>query len=115
MEEEKSKFNIRKAIKKKTLNKNNLFTSSLTPILTPIQTSTPISREETPTPTPDPTPLSDTIDEESNKNNLEQNVVFNKESEEEKLYNERMKQYKNIFNEGKFNELLIIIIKIHPL
>jgi len=97
------------------LNKNNLFTSSLTPISTPIQTSTPISREETPTPTPDPTPLSDTIDEESNKNNLEQNVVFNKESEEEKLYNERMKQYKNIFNEGKFNELLIIIIKIHPL
>ena len=72
-------------------------------------------REETPTPTPHPTPLSDSIDEESNKNNLEQNVVFNKESEEEKLYNERMKQYKNIFNEGKFNELLIIIIKIHPL
>jgi len=103
MDEEKSKFNIRKTIKKKTLNKNNLFTSSLTPAGNPIQTPTP--GEETPIPTPDQTPLSDSIDEESNKNNLEQNVVFNKESEEEKLYIERMEKYKNFFNEGKFNEL----------
>ena len=107
MDEEKSKFNVRKTIKKKTLNKNNLFTSSLTPTSTQNQVSTPIPRDETPTPTPTPdaTPLSDSIDEESNNNILEQNVVFNKESEEEKLYNERMEQYKKFFNERKFNEL----------
>jgi len=113
MDEEKNKYNLRKEIRKKAMNKNNLFTSSLTPISTPIQSSTPISRDEahTPTPTPDGTPLSDSIDEESNNNNLEQNFVFNKESEEEKLYNERMEQYKNFFNEGKFNELEELIDK----
>ena len=95
------------------MNKNNLFNTSLTPISTPKHASTPISKDETPTPTPTPdaTPLSDSIDEESNNNNLEQNVVFNKESEEEKLYNERMEQYKKFFNEGKFNELEELIDK----
>ena len=107
MDEEKNKFNFRKTIKKKTVNKNNLFNTSLTPISTPNQASTPVSRDETPTPTPTPdaTPLSDSIEEESNNNILEQNVVFNKESEEEKLYNERIEQYKKFFNDGKLNEL----------
>ena len=67
-----------------------------------------INYTPTPTPTPDgeaPTPISDSIDEESCINNPEQNVVFNKESEEEKVYNNLMNKYKTLFNEGKVNEL----------
>ena len=67
---------------------------------------------ETPTPAGDTlitpggvTPLSDTIEEESDLNNLDQNIVFNKESEEEKRYKSKMEQYIYLFNEGKINDL----------
>ena len=79
-----------------------------------VQRNNTKDNSETPTPTPTPNgenitpgviPISDSIDEESDKNNIEENVVFNKESEEEKLYNNRMNQYKTLFNEGKINEL----------
>ena len=70
-------------------------------IVTPTPTPTPMGD----TPTPGATPLSDTIEEESDMNNLEQNIVFNKESEEEKRYKMKMEQYVYLFNEGKINEL----------
>jgi len=66
----------------------------------------------TPTPTPQgetPTPggvqISDSIEDESDMTNEDQKFGFNKQSEEEKIYNIKIEQYKNLFNEGKVNEL----------
>ena len=93
MEEEKNKEI--KLQKNNTISKNNLNPSTPTPTPTP----------EGETPTPGIIHVSDSMEEESDNNNTELNVVFNKESEEEKLYNTRMNQYKTLFNEGKINEL----------
>ena len=65
----------------------------------------------TPTPTPNPTP-----DEETPNNNgslisnsiisnEKKNINLTKYSQEEKTYNNRMKQYKTLFNEDKIDEL----------
>ena len=69
-------------------------------------------RKATPTPTPNgetPTPggvqISDSIDEDSDITNAEQKFGFNKQSEEEKVYNSKIQQYKSLFNDGKINEL----------
>ena len=92
---EEKRNNEKKPQKENTISKNNL--------------NTPIS---TPTPTPNNDNLtlidhniSDSIDEESNINKIEQNAVFNKESEEEKIYKKRINEYKSLFNEGRINEL----------
>ena len=91
MEEERSKDKEIKSKRNNTIYKNKFYTPTPTP--------------DGETPTPGMTPISDSIDEESDKNNVEQKVVFNKESEEEKLYKEKINQYKTLFNEGKINEL----------
>ena len=69
-------------------------------------------RKATPTPTPNgetPTPggiqISDSIDEDSDITNAEQKFGFNKQSEEEKVYNSKIQQYKSLFNDGKINDL----------
>ena len=69
-------------------------------------------KNKTPTPTPDgetPTPggihISDSIGEESEITNIEQKIGFNKQSDEEKLYNSKIEQYKSLFNEGKTSDL----------
>ena len=92
MEEEKYKERELNNNKNNTLSKNH-YNISLTP--------TPFSD----TMTPDVNQLSESIDEDSDINKDQQNIVFNKESEEEKIYNNKMNQYKTLFNEGKFNEL----------
>ena len=98
MEEERNKDKVLNEQKKNTINKNDLLTPTPTPTTTPIgDTITPMGK-------------SDSVDEDSEINNAEQNVVFNKESEEEKIYNTKLNQYKSLFNEGKFNELEELII-----
>ena len=99
MEEERNKDKELSEIKKST-NKNNLLTQTPTPTPTPLGDTI----------TPGGNLKSDTLDEESDLNNVEQNVVFNKESEEEKLYNTKLNQYSTLFNDGKFNELEELII-----
>ena len=91
MEEER---NREKEVKPQKNNNNNNYS-------TPTPTPTPDGEA----PTPGAAPISDSIDEESCINNPEQNIVFNKESEEEKIYNNLMNKYKTLFNEGKVNEL----------
>ena len=71
----------------------------------------------TPNPTPTPTPNGQTpendltlisnsaLNNNSNDEDDEKNTNFNKNSKEEKLYKNRMNRYKNLFNEGKLNEL----------
>ena len=65
-----------------------------------------------PTPTPGgetPTPggniISESVEDDSEMSNVEQKYGFNKQSEEEKIYNAKIEQYKTFFNEGKINEL----------
>ena len=95
MEEERNKEKEIKNKRNNTLTKNDLNGSTPTPTPTPDgETITPYHNQ-----------LSDSNDEDSCKNNVEQNAIFNKESEEEKIYNIRMNQYKTLFNEGKVNEL----------
>ena len=103
LEEERNKEKAIKVQKNNTINKNDLPSSNnnLASTPTPSHTPTPIGE----TITPGANHMSDSIDEESDMNNVEQNVVFNKESEEEKIYNAKMNQYKLLFNEGKINEL----------
>ena len=64
---------------------------------------------ETPTPTPGEDILNITpIDELAKKGNIKitnKMVNFNKQSDEEKKYRLRLIQYKNLFENGKFNEL----------
>ena len=94
MEEEKNKEKEIKDQKNNTLNYKN------SSIITPNQTPTPYDETLTPA-----NQISDSIDEDSDINNSEQNIVFNKESEEKKLFNIKLNQYKKLFNEGKINEL----------
>ena len=92
--EEKNSDNNLNGLKLNTISKNNLNFSTVTPTPTPGDTMTPGI-----------TPVSESLEEDSEINNAEQNVVFNKESEEEKIYKSRMAQYKSLFEEGKVNEL----------
>ena len=65
----------------------------------------------TPTPTPDgatPTPNEGGKEEVAEKGNIKisnKMVNFNKQSEEEKAYKLKIKQYRSLFENGKFNEL----------
>ena len=92
MEEEKIKEKEIKDQKNIKLNKKNSSTTTPNP--------TPTPNDETPA-----IPTSESIDEDSDINNSEQNIAFNKESEEKKLFNIKLNQYKKLFNEGKINEL----------
>ena len=97
MEEKRNKE--KKPQKENTISKNNLNIAISTPTPTPNNDNLTLIDHN----------ISDSIDEESNIKE-EQNVVFNKESEEEKIYNTKLNQYKSLFNEGKFNELEELII-----
>jgi len=72
--------------------------------------STP-TPDGTPTPTPDgttPTPIEGGKEEVVEKGNIKisnKMVNFNKQSEEEKAYKLKIKQYRSLFESGKFNEL----------
>ena len=59
------------------------------------------------TPTPTPSPVnhheSSKILKENKESNLKEN--YSKQSKEEKIYRQKIKQYKNLFNNGKFSEL----------
>ena len=73
-----------------------------------------ISNSQTPTPigeTPDTenTPQLDSNIDTTNRNDLEKKIGFNKLSEEEKIYNNYMNQYKTLFTEGKIDELESLI------
>ena len=57
------------------------------------------------TPTPGGVHISDSIEEDSELVNDDQKFGFNKQSEEEKIYNAKIEQYKTLFNEGKVNDL----------
>ena len=96
MNEERTKEKDLKQMKITSTNKNNLNMSTVTPTPTPEggNTMSPSNHQG-----------SESIEEESNSNNGEQNVVFNKETEEEKIYKEKMNQYKSLFNNGKMNDL----------
>ena len=64
----------------------------------------------TPTPegeihTPGGIQISDSLGEESEITNGEQNILFNKQSDEEKLYHAKIEQYKTLFNEAKTSDL----------
>ena len=70
----------------------------------------------TPTPTPDgatPTPADnpDVLIEKGNVKISNKMVNFNKQSEEEKNYKSKLKQYRTFFEKGKFNELEDLIDK----
>ena len=77
---------------------NNNILSTLTP--------TPANPTSTPTPAPTPSPhihrpssrMKDMIDNKIREN-------YNKQSEEEKTYRQKIKQYKSLFNNCKFREL----------
>ena len=73
--------------------KNNLNTPTSTP--TPIEDAI----------TPGTNPITDSIDEETDISKKENNIIFNKENEEQKIFISRINQYKYLFEEGKFNEL----------
>ena len=64
----------------------------------------------TPTPTPDGTTPTPNVGEEGlvEKGNIKitnKMVNFNKQSEEEKNYKSKIRQYRTFFEKGKFNEL----------
>ena len=68
--------------------------------------------KETPTPTPagetsipEGNIISESFEDDFEITNAEIKFGFNKQSEEEKLYNAKIQQYKTFFNEGKINEL----------
>ena len=72
----------------------------------------------TPIPTPNPTPMgqtpiniSESNEGESNICNLEEKFKLNKQSEEEKIFNSKIEQYKTLFNEEKFESLEQLINK----
>ena len=69
---------------------------------------TPTPDGNTPTPNPTPTPITPNNPRPSSniqefENNLKEN--YNKQSEEEKIYRQKIRQYKLLFNNGKYNEL----------
>ena len=69
---------------------------------------TPTPGDETPTPTPDgktPTPEGGDPAEKGNVKITNKMVNFNKQSEEEKNYKLKLRQYRTFFEKGKFNEL----------
>ena len=69
---------------------------------------TPTPGGETPTPTPDgktPTPEGGDTEEKGNVKITNKMVNFNKQSEEEKNYKLKLRQYRTFFEKGKFNEL----------
>ena len=75
-------------------------------------------KNNTPTPNPSPTPMgptpitiSESNDEESNIVNLEEKIKLNKQSEEEKIFNTKIEQYKTLFNEENFESLEKLINK----
>ena len=62
----------------------------------------------TPTPTPDgttPTPQGEGAGEQGNIKITNKMVNFNKQSDEEKNYKSKLRQYRTYFEKGKFNEL----------
>jgi len=72
----------------------------------------------TPSPTPNPTPMgptpiaiSESNDGESNIVNMDDKLQLNKQSEEEKIFNAKIDQYKTLFNEEKFESLEKLINK----
>ena len=91
MEEERKEKELKTLKKNNSIAKSNMNVSDLTPI--PENNSIM------------PTPLSESMDEDSDINNAEQNIVFNKESEIEKVYKLKINKYKTLFDEGKINEL----------
>ena len=92
MEEERNKEKELKTLK----NNNSIAKSNVNVLdLTPIPENNSIL----------PTPLSESMDEDSDMKIAEQNVVFNKESEIEKIYKLKINKYKTLFDEGKINEL----------
>ena len=75
---------------------------------TPGNTPTPTPDGNSITPTPTPTPTSGGPRPSSKlRDNLEINSKdnYNKQTEEEKLYKQKIRQYKLLFNSGKFTEL----------
>ena len=74
----------------------------LSTIATPTPTPTPQEHTPTPTPTPAAHRPSSKFREHLGKNVKEN---YNKQSEEEKIYRQKLRQYKALFNNGKFHEL----------
>ena len=73
-------------------------------------TPTPGAQGETPTPTPDggtpiPNQGGEDMIEKGNIKISNKMVNFNKQSEEERAYRQKIKQYKSLFENEKFNEL----------
>ena len=69
---------------------------------------TPTPGGDTPTPTPDdatPTPGGNDLISKGNIKITNKMVNFNKQSEEEKNYKSKIRQYRAFFEKGKFNEL----------
>ena len=65
-----------------------------------------ISNYATPTPTPTPTPgTPDPMNLPSSKLISKEAKETSHQSEEEKIYHQKIKEYKNLFNNGKFTEL----------
>ena len=87
---------------KNTSNKNYLNNATSTPTATPLEDTIP----------PETNPMTDSIYEESDTNK-ESNIRFIKENEEQKNYDSSINKYKNLFNEGKFNELEKLIDKFN--
>ena len=74
----------------------------------PTPTPTP---EGTPTPTPTPTPQIHQAHMGSSKLILKEEKDNSHQSEEEKIYRQKIKEYKNLFNTGNFSELENLIDK----
>jgi len=111
MEESKNLESQLKLMKSSQNELSNLVQSHFAPLGQ--ETPTP---GETPTPTPDgatPTPNEngDVLIEKGNIKISNKMVNFNKQSEEEKNYKAKLKQYRTFFEKGKFNELEDLIDK----
>ena len=80
--------------------------SSVKNILSTIPTPTPTPSPQGHTPTSTPIPVTHQPSSKF-KEHLRKNVKenYNKQSEEEKIYRQKLRQYKTLFNNGKFHEL----------
>ena len=103
LKESNIRSKLSKNMKSRLQGSRNPSNKNINDTLTPTPTPTPDG--DTPTPTPNGNrhhrPSSNM--KENLKNNLKEN--YSKQSEEEKVYRQKMRQYKSLFNNNKFSEL----------
>ena len=98
----KSKMSPRFQSKSRTSIKESTKSVLISTIATPTPTPTP--QDDTPTPIQSPGRHRPSAKFRENLGrNLKEN--YNKQSEEEKIYRQKLRQYKSLFNSGKFHEL----------